>query len=323
MANARFRQVHFHKFAIGADMAVPNFQQLLLPLLRVAVARGGDTHLGETTELVASELGLTEAEVSQFAPNGQHSLLHSRLGWARTYLARAGLLERTQRDRFCASRRGRALLAEGVPEIDLQLLMRYPEFAAWRNSQKIAAAAEGRADADNAGSPEDQIGATFERLRQALAEQIVRRLQSFTPAFFERLIIDLLLKMGYGGGRADMARALGRTGDGGVDGAVKEDVLGLDILYVQAKRYAPERAVPVSEVRDFIGSLDSHRAGKGVFVTTSYFPASAREFIAKVSKRVVLIDGEELAALMIRHEVGVRTREVFEIKTMDEDYFVE
>ena len=201
--------------------------------------------------------------------------------------------------------------------------MSYPEFAAWRAQQKAAEAAEAVAGLSSVATPEEQAGAIFERLQKDLSRALIARVHSFTPAFFERLIIDLLLKMGYGGGRAEMAQALGRSGDGGVDGVVKEDVLGLDILYVQAKRYAPERAVPVSEVRDFVGSLEAHRASKGVFVTTSYFPASAQDFVAKVARRVVLIDGGELAALMIRHQVGVRVRETFEIKTIDEDYFVE
>ena len=146
---------------------------------------------------------------------------------------------------------------------------------------------------------------------------------SFTPAFFERLIVDLLVRMGYGGGRHEMGRALGRTGDGGVDGVVKEDELGLDVVYVQAKRFEQDKGVPLREVRDFVGGLEGHRATKGVFVTTSYFPSTAHDFITRVSKRVVLIDGPELANLMIRHRVGVRTKEVYEVKRIDDDYFVE
>jgi restriction system protein len=146
---------------------------------------------------------------------------------------------------------------------------------------------------------------------------------SFSPAFFERLIIDLLVRMGYGGGRSEMGRALGRSGDGGVDGVIKEDELGLDVVYVQAKRFARENSVPLREVRDFVGSLEGHRASKGVFVTTSYFPSTAHAFVTRVSKRVVLVDGPELAHLMIRHRLGVRVKETFEVKRIDENYFVE
>jgi restriction system protein len=152
---------------------------------------------------------------------------------------------------------------------------------------------------------------------------LIERVHSFSPSFFERLIVDLLLAMGYGGGRAEMGRSLGKSGDGGIDGVIKEDELGLDVVYVQAKRYAPDNAVPVREVRDFIGSLEGHRASKGVFVTTSTFPASAREFVDRVSKRVILIDGAELARLMIRHNVGVRVKDTYEIKKIDEDFFSE
>jgi restriction system protein len=172
-------------------------------------------------------------------------------------------------------------------------------------------------------SPEEQIAATSDMLSAELAREIIERVHSFTPAFFERLIVDLLLKMGYGGGRLEMGRALGRVGDGGVDGVIKEDELGLDVLYVQAKRFQEEKSVPLREVRDFVGGLEGHRASKGVFVTTSYFPSTAYDFIARVSKRVVLIDGPELANLMIRHRVGVRVKATYEVKRIDEDYFVE
>lgn len=304
-------------------MAVPNFQQLMLPVLRATAARGGETHFGELEDVLAADLGLSDDDLARTVPSGQQTTFANRLNWAKAYMARAGLIEATRRGFFRVTQRGRALIAEGITEIDISILLRYPEFAAWRAQQKAADEAGAASGIESLASPEDQIFSSWERLQKELSRDLIARVHSFTPVFFERLIIDLLLRMGYGGGRADMARALGRSSDGGVDGVVKEDVLGLDILYVQAKRYAPERAVPVSEVRDFVGSLEAHRASKGVFVTTSYFPASAREFVGKVSKRVVLIDGEELASLMIRHQVGVRVKDVFEIKKIDEDYFVE
>ncbi len=160
-------------------------------------------------------------------------------------------------------------------------------------------------------------------LNAELAGEIIGRVHSLSPTFFERLIVDLLCRMGYGGGRMEMGRALGRVGDGGIDGVIKEDELGLDVVYVQAKRFAQEKSVPIREVRDFVGGLEGHRASKGVFVTTSYFPSTAYEFITRVSKRVVLIDGPELGSLMIRHRVGVRVKEKFELKSLDESYFVD
>ena len=205
-------------------------------------------------------------------------------------------------------------------EIDVGVLERYPEFVAWRTQQK---AEKPPGQTQPRESPEETIASSFEMLNAELAREIVERVHSFSPAFFERLIIDLLVRMGYGGGRQEMGRALGRGGDGGVDGVIKEDALGLDVVYVQAKRLDPDKGVPVREVRDFVGGLEGHRATKGVFVTTSYFPSSAYDFITRVSKRVVLIDGPELASLMIRHRVGVRVKDTYEVKKIDEDYFVE
>ena len=236
------------------------------------------------------------------------------------YLSKAGLIELPRRGYCRATDRGRELLAEGVSEIDLGMLERYPEFVSWRSQSKGGEAAEQVESRDDA---EESIASSFELLNAELARDIVGRVHSFSPGFFERLIIDLLLRMGYGGGRVEMGRALGRVGDGGVDGVIKEDELGLDVVYVQAKRFAQEKCVPVREVRDFVGGLEGHRASKGVFVTTSYFPSTAYDFIARVSKRVVLIDGPELANLMIRHRVGVRVKATYEVKRIDEDYFVE
>jgi restriction system protein len=178
-------------------------------------------------------------------------------------------------------------------------------------------------DADLRDNAEALIASSFELLNAELGREIVERVHSFSPAFFERLIIDLLVRMGYGGGRAEMGRALGRVGDGGVDGVIKEDELGLDVVYVQAKRLDPDNGVPLREVRDFVGGLEGHRATKGVLVTTSYFPSTAYDFITRVSKRVVLIDGQELASLMIRHRVGIRVKDVYEVRKIDENYFIE
>jgi restriction system protein len=200
------------------------------------------------------------------------------------------------------------------------MLARYPEFLAWRDRVSIE---DSGVDQEARGRPEERISTSFDTLQAELSREIVERVHSLSPSFFERLIIDLLCRMGYGGGKLDMGKSLGRSGDGGVDGVIKEDELGLDVVYVQAKRFAQEKCVPIREVRDFIGGLEGHRATKGVFVTTSYFPATAYEFVTRVSKRIVLIDGAELAALMMRHCVGVRVKEVYELKRLDDTYFVE
>ena len=304
-------------------MTIPTFQQLMLPMLRRAVMAQGETQMRDLEEAIADDLGLPREDRSRLVPSGQQSVFGNRLGWAKSYMSKAGLIDTTRRGYFAATQRARELIAENPPEIDVKTLSRYPEFVAWRALEKSGGEPGGVEPIESGVSPEDYILASYERITKELTGDLLHRLQRTSPSFFERLIVDLLLKMGYGGGRADMARALGRSGDGGIDGVVKEDELGLDVVYVQAKRYAPKNAVGVSEIRDFVGSLDAHRASKGVFVTTSYFPPTARDFVTRVSKRVVLIDGPELARLMIRHGVGVRTKEVYEIKRMDEDYFVE
>jgi len=301
-------------------LSLPNFQQLMLPALRHICEVNDEVQISALEEEIARKLSLSKDDLSRVLPSGQQSVFANRLNWARAYMTKAGLLEAPRRS-FCrATQRAHDLIAEAPKEIDVGILSRYPEFIAWRSRQK---ADDPAPKADGKSDPEELIAANFELLNRELASEIVGRVHSFSPGFFERLIIDLLVRMGYGGGRSEMGRALGRIGDGGLDGVIKEDELGLDVVYVQAKRFEPERPVPLREVRDFVGALEGHRASKGVFVTTSHFPESAHQFIARVSRRVVLIDGVELANLMIRHRVGIRVRDTYEIKRIDEDYFVE
>ena len=292
----------------------------MLPVLRVIARRADDISVASLEDEIVKSLKISPQERAQVLPSGSQTVLSNRINWARAYLSKAGLLETTRRGYCRATERGRKLLADGMPDIDLTVLERYPEFVAWRTQQKSEQEA---AEAPILDNPEETISSSYELLNAELAREIIARVHSFSPAFFERLIVDLLVRMGYGGGRQEMGRALGRSGDGGVDGVIKEDELGLDVVYVQAKRLDPEKAVPLREVRDFVGGLEGHRATKGVFVTTSYFPSTAYDFVARLYKRVVLIDGAELANLMIRHRVGVRIKDVYEVKKIDEDYFVE
>jgi restriction system protein len=301
-------------------MSVPSFQQLMLPALQTIGQRYDEISIAGLEEEVGKALKISPEERQVRLPSGNQTLFGNRLNWARSYLSKAGLIELPRRGYCRATDRGRELLAEGPIEIDLGLLERYPEFVAWRSQSKVAEVVEDPGIRENA---EAVIASSFELLNTELGRDIVERVHSFSPAFFERLIIDLLVRMGYGGGRAEMGRALGRVGDGGVDGVIKEDELGLDVVYVQAKRLDPDTGVPLREVRDFVGGLEGHRATKGVLVTTSYFPSTAYDFITRVSKRVVLIDGQELANLMIRHRVGIRVKDVYEVRKIDENYFIE
>ncbi len=300
-------------------MGVPSFQQLMLPALQTIGRRYDEISISGLEDEVSKALKISVEERQLRLPSGNQTLFANRLNWARSYLSKARLIELPRRGYCRATDRGRELLAEGVSEIDLGLLERYPEFVAWRSQTK----GEATEETESRDDAEETIASNFELLNAELARNIVGRVHSFSPAFFERLIIDLLVRMGYGGGRVEMGRALGRVGDGGVDGVIKEDELGLDVVYVQAKRLDPNKAVPLSEVRDFVGGLEGHRASKGVLVTTSYFPSTAYDFITRVSKRVVLIDGQALANLMIRHRVGVRVKDVYEVRKIDDSYFAE
>jgi restriction system protein len=300
-------------------MSLPSFQQLMLPALQTLGLRHEEISIAGLEDEVVKSLRISSEVRARMLPSGNQTVFANRLNWARSYLSKAGLIELPRRGYCRATDRGRELLAEGINEINLGLLERYPEFIAWR-AQKPAQPS-GQVMAPEI--PEEVIASSFELLNSELSREIVQRVHSFSAEFFERLIVDLLVRMGYGGGRAEMGRALGRVGDGGVDGVIKEDELGLDVVYVQAKRLDPDTGVPLREVRDFVGGLEGHRATKGVFVTTSYFPSTAYDFITRVSKRVVLIDGGELANLMIRHRVGIRIKDTYEVKKIDEAYFVE
>lgn len=309
-------------------MAVPDYQTLMLPLLRHAAAKEGETQIGALVEDIAREMKLSPEELAAVIPSGGQTLLMNRLHWAKQYLQRAGVLESTRHGFFRVTDRGLQLLKSGAPRVDNTILAQFPEFVAWRTRSASTEpppldAKKEESVADNQSSPEDQIVAGYKEIQDALAADLIDRIHAAPPVFFERLIVDLLVAMGYGGGRAEAGKALGKTGDGGVDGLINEDVLGLDVVYLQAKRYSPITSVPVREIRDFVGSLEGFRASKGVFVTTSYFPSSAVEFAQKISKRIVLIDGKELTRLMIKHSIGVRTKDIYELKALDEDYFSE
>ncbi len=295
----------------------------MLPLLRNAAVAGGETSVTDLSDKIAAQLGLSDEDIGRVLPSGKQTVFRNRLNWAKSYMGKAKLVESTRRGHFCVTERGLELLNTKPQIIDVSVLAKFPEFAAWTSEERKSEVAEDQITEISEIDPEEQMAVSFSKLTKSLSADLIERVHSFSPSFFEQLIVDLLLAMGYGGGRAEMGRSLGKSGDGGIDGVIKEDELGLDVVYVQAKRYAANNAVPVREVRDFIGSLEGHRASKGVFVTTSTFPSSAREFVERVSKRVILIDGIELARLMIRHNVGVRVKDTYEIKKIDEDYFSE
>jgi restriction system protein len=306
-------------------MAVPDFQSLMLPVLRATA--DGEINSADLRTKVANQLNLTDSDLSEMLPSGRQTTFANRIAWANIFLQRAELIEKVRRGVYKISPEGRSALASNPSRIDIHFLERYPNYVEWRRrgatpiADSASDAAEGQSDLS--GTPEEQIERSHQALTVALEADALDRVLELSPTFFETLVIDLLIKMGYGGGQPDMGSAVGKSSDGGIDGIIKEDVLGLDIVYMQAKRYARENSVGRPELQAFAGSLDAHRATKGIFVTTSSFTRGAIEFVDKISKRVILIDGQELAALMVRHNVGVRVRTVYEIKKVDEDYFTE
>jgi restriction system protein len=255
-------------------------------------------------------------------PSGRQRILHNRIHWAKFYLAKAGLLETPKRGRFVISVSGRQLLAGHPPRIDTQYLLTIPAFREfYRNSQDEDNAEV--APAPQKATPDEVIEAAFNKSQAALRADLLDRILQNSPAFFERLIVELLVAMRYGGSHKNAAAQLGRSGDGGVDGVINEDVLGLNRIYVQAKRYSPGTSVGRPEIQAFIGSLVGLGATKGVFVTTSSFSAPALEFADRIPQRVILIDGNRLLELMIEHSVGVRTSRTLAFKRLDEDFFSE
>lgn len=305
-------------------MAIPDYQALMLPVLRLAAT--GVMRVPDAAAAIADQLGLTEAEREDLLPSGRQRVLHNRIHWAKFYMAKAGLIDSPARGRFVASAEGKALLATQPTAITAETLRAYPAFAQFYAGDAQASPAEAsvaEAAAIATATPEEQIDAAHGVLHAALKAELLQRVLAQSPAFFERAIVDLLVAMGYGGSHEGAALSLGRSGDGGVDGVIDEDRLGLDRIYVQAKRYAPHVGVGRPDVQGFVGSLVGFGATKGVFVTTSSFSAPAVDFVRHLPQRVVLIDGARLAELMIEHGVGVRVSRTIAVKRLDEDFFAD
>ncbi len=300
---------------------VPDYQSLMLPVLRAASA--GEQRIGAVVQSLGDALGLSDVARAALLPSGRQTILANRVHWAKTYLTKAGLLEVTRRGYFRLTPRGQEMLASHPDRIDNDILRRFEEFRQFSDRSAQTAGddiAPGPRDTADQ-TPDETMRAAHRRIEAALAEELLDRVRAAPPEFFERLIVSLLLEMGYGGSAAEAGRALGRSGDDGVDGVIDQDALGLDRVYIQAKRYAAGNSVGPGAIRDFFGSLDRHKAAKGLFVTTSSFTGSARETADYLSKRIVLIDGEQLTRLMIRHNVGCRIEEILHVKKIDEDFF--
>jgi restriction system protein len=301
-------------------MAIPDFQTLMLPLLRYC-EDGKDHTKRDALPALAMEFSLTEAELFELLPTGRQGKFDNRVGWAKSYLKQAGLLEITGRGVFRITERGLQVLASKPLRIDMKFLEKYPEYLTFRNAGKNKKDKQETEEIVFESTPEELLESGYRQLRSALAGELLQQVKAASPAFFERMVVELLLRMGYGGTREDAGQVVGKSGDGGIDGIIKEDRLGLDVIYIQAKRW--EGDVGSSEIRNFIGALSVHKASKGVFITTSSFNKNARETAAKVNSKIVLIDGPMLAELMMDFGLGVSMVNTYEIKRIDSDYFEE
>ena len=304
-------------------MAIPDYQSLMLPVL-IASSKG-EVRIGSVVDELGDQLGLTSDERSELLPSGKQTVFSNRVHWAKSFLSQAHLVEITRRGYFKITPRGETVLTAHPSHIDNKLLNQFEEFRQFKERSGGTGAPEDGAAAPaldtQKQTPDETMRLAHRRIESALGQDLLDRVRKAPPDFFERLIVNLLLSMGYGGTADNPGRTLGRSGDDGVDGVIDQDALGLDRVYIQAKRYAAENTIGAGAIRDFFGSLDRHKASKGLFVTTSTFSPSAKETGELLSKRIVLIDGDQLAKLMIRHSVGCRVEDTLYIKKIDEEFF--
>jgi restriction system protein len=302
-------------------MSIPDYETLMLPLLE-AIVDGAEHPLREVTQQLAERFKLTDDERRQPLPSGQQTVFANRVGWARTYLKKAGLVEGPARGTVRLTDEGRNVIRQKSTEIDDAFLRRYPSYVEFKHAKRKATpTSEAVISVSEDKTPDDAIETAYQELRAALADDLLDRVRHCHPEFFERLVVKLLVAMGYGGSLVDAGKAVGRVGDEGIDGIIKEDKLGLDVVCIQAKRWQNTVGRPV--VQAFAGSMSGFRAKKGVVITTSDFSREAREYVEKIEHKIVLIDGEQLAEFMIDHNVGVTRDRQYEIKRVDSDYFDE
>lgn len=303
-------------------MAVPDFQTLMRPLLE-EYAAGGERPIAEVRAALASKFDLTPEELAERLPSGLARTFDNRVGWAATYLYRVGLLVRPRRSVYAITDRGRQVLTDNPERIDLTVLSQFPEFAEFRQARgaRRARTPSPPASVTETATPEERMEAAYQELREALIGEVRDRIAAMPPSAFEDLVLDVLHAMGYGDGTEHSRLRVGGSGDAGIDGVIREDRLGLDVVYVQAKRWEATVGRPV--VQGFVGALQGARASKGIIFTASGFSSDAQTYAAGVSPRVILVDGERLAELMIDHNVGVSDRETYAVKRVDSDYFGE
>lgn len=299
-------------------MPIPDFQTIMLPLLRVT-SDGQEHSIQELIDRLAEEFSLSEEELRELLPSGKQTVFYNRVGWARTYLSKARLLEMTRRSYYRITDRGKQVLSTNPPRINLKFLEQFPEYLEFREREGDRRKPKQPNFDEEEQTPEEILEEAYQEIKNSLAQELLNLAKESHPSFFERLVVELLVKMGYGGSRRDAARAVGKAGDEGIDGIIDEDRLGLDTIYIQAKRW--DNVVGRPEIQKFVGALMGKRAKKGIFITTSTFSNEAINYVSNIESKIVLIDGKRLAELMIDYDVGVTTVSTYQIKRVDSDYF--
>jgi restriction system protein len=302
-------------------MTIPDFQSIMLPMLKIA----GDEQehsIHEFIDQLAKVFTLSEQELKEMLPSGKQTTFYNRVGWARTYLSKSGLLEMSRRSYYRITERGQKVLKSNPPRIDMKFLEQFPEYIVFKERETgrhRPQSVEQRDQDIETKTPEEILEDAYQEIRDTLAQDLLSMVKQSSPVFFERLVVELLVKMGYGGSRREAARAVGQTGDEGVDGIIDEDRLGLDAIYIQAKKW--DNVVGRPEIQKFVGALMGKRARKGIFITTSTFSAEATAYVSNIDFKVVLIDGKRLAEYMIDYDVGVTGATNYQLKRVDTDYF--
>lgn len=303
-------------------MAIPDYQSVMLPLLNIT-SDEKEHKIGDLVEQLSAHFKLSVDDRKELLPSGQTFVFGSRVGWARTYLKKAGLLDSQKRATVTITKRGLELLKQNPLKIDVKLLKQYPEFLEFQNAKKeIEDSSATSLDTASIQTPEEILESAYQNIRKSLAVELRKKIIEQPPAFFEKLVVELLVKMGYGGSIKDAGKATRLTNDEGIDGIIKEDKLGLDFIYIQAKRWDTQ-SVGRPDIQSFVGALDGQRATKGIFITTSRFADSAKEYVKTITKKVILVDGDQLAEFMIDYNLGVSTSTTYDLKKIDNDYFGE
>ena len=303
---------------------IPDFQAIMLPLLKL-MSDGETRSTNDVVNLLSKEFILSEDELNEFVPSGQQKVFVNRVSWTKSYLKMAKLIEPTKKSYFKITEKGKEILQQFPNELNLKILKQLPDFQnhqGYRNeTQKLTNSVTPYREDNLLETPEEQIESGYQKILDSLEQEVLLKLKAVDPYFFERIVVELLVKMGYGGSIQDAGKAIGKSGDEGIDGIIKEDKLGLDVIYIQAKRW--DSVIGRPEIQKFVGALAGQRAKKGVFITTAHFTKEASDYALQMDTKIVLIDGEKLAQYMIDYNLGVSVQNTYEIKKIDSDYFEE